>query len=135
MNVVSIVQGRFRKLSYFGYITIIFWRTIIANTHLITSVDFAGNFGNYICSGDLRCSQMFLPPPPPNGPTVPGGSVPPHYRSFTITLTQPSVGILCRSDQPNAETSTCKHKNLTGYRLPCSSYPRSPQACGRRTTS
>jgi hypothetical protein len=35
----------------------------MANIHLITSVDFAGTFGNYVCSGELRCSRMSPLPP------------------------------------------------------------------------
>ena len=46
------------------------------------------------------------------GATAPSEPGPPHYRGFTITLsdththTRHSVGLLWASDQPDAETST-----------------------------
>ena len=40
----------------------------------------------------------------------------PHHRGFTMTDTPQSVGVLCRIDQPVAETATWKH---TRDRHPC----------------
>jgi len=118
---MKIIQWLFRKLSYFEYVSVIFWQTVIDNIHLTTSVQFAGIFGNYICRGDLRLSRMFLPPPPHlHGPTVPSGPGPPHYRSFTITLTQPSVGLLWRSDQPTQRPppDNAKRTQETDFHVP-----------------
>jgi len=52
---------------------------------------------------------------PPSGPQRP------HYRSFTIKLTQThahSVGLLWTNDQPQAETSTEQHTTLATERHP-----------------
>jgi len=54
------------------------------NIHRITSVDFAGIFGNYSCGGDLRCSRMYLPHP--HGQTAPSGPGPSHSRSHSHNL-------------------------------------------------
>ena len=48
-----------------------------------------------------------------------------------------SVGLLCTSDQPNADPSMWKHRTLTGDRLPCSQWdsnPQSQEVSGRRRT-
>jgi len=71
--------------------------------------------------------------------TAPSGPGPPHSRGLEITLSDApqSVGLLCTSDQPVAETSTWQHTTLTTDRQPChrqDSNPRSQQAGGCRTT-
>ena len=51
--------------------------------------------------------------------------------------TPPSVGVLWRSDQPDAETSTWQHTTIIRDRHPCPrrvSNPRSQQASGRTST-
>jgi hypothetical protein len=50
---------------------------------------------------------MFFPP----WLNSPCGLVPTHFGGFTITLTQPSVGLFWTSDQPFAETSTSTMHN------------------------
>jgi hypothetical protein len=57
-------------------------------------------------------------PPPPYGSTAPRGPRPPEA-SQSHSETPHSVGLLCTSDQPVAETSTWQHKTLTRDRYPC----------------
>jgi len=48
-----------------------------------------------------------------------------------------SVGLLCTSDQPDAETPTWQHTTFTRDRCPCNrqdSNPQSQQTSGRRPT-
>jgi hypothetical protein len=51
---------------------------------------------------DLRLNTFFCGEGAPSGPGAP------RFRGFTISLTYAphSVGLLCKSDQPDAETST-----------------------------
>jgi hypothetical protein len=60
-------------------------------------------------------------PPSASRNSPPSGPGPPHCRGFTITFrhTTHSVGVLWRSDQPDAETSTWQHTTLTRGRHPC----------------
>ena len=68
------------------------------------------------------------------------GLWPPHSWGFFEIAhndTPQSVGLLCTSDQPVAETSTWQHTTLTTDKLPCprrDSNPQSQQASGRRPT-
>jgi hypothetical protein len=69
--------------------------------------------------------------------TAPSGPGPPHQRGFSIPDTPHSVGLLCVSDQPVAETSTGQHTTLTRDRHPChrrDSNPQPQQANGRTPT-